>query len=113
VKTLFYRHWLANYVWGTGRDDEVERLIKRYALLRYGGQLDLQKVAGNGPENKGKTHPSLRELMEQLERAISQAKGEDLELLNALKAYYLQSDIYRVAGEELMKAPDQSTVANS
>jgi hypothetical protein len=102
---LYLRSRLARYVWGGAYDTEVEERLREYARYRYGGNAPLEKAvtkemaaAGVPPELR---HETLGDLLREIEARLGPASNGDRALLEALRTFYLTSDIYRVAGEEL------------
>jgi hypothetical protein len=52
-------------------------------------------------------HAPLRKLMEEIDTRIGvSGSKEDIKLMESLKQFYVESDLYKVAGEELLKEKD-------
>ncbi len=101
TRTVLTRHKLVEYVWGSGDDARVEKLLREYSLYRYGGKAVMYKNGPSADNPKAGYHPSFKELLGEVEELEKGAAGDSKQLLLALKRYYLDSDIYRVAGDEL------------
>ena len=110
AKVLWIRHQLA-LPGGNIQDERFASMLRRYALHRYGGKLQLAKsIEGEGrPEE---FHPTYSTLLKNLSQARDAAyatsslpdsrSSEDIALLNALENYYKASDLIAVAGAELV-----------
>lgn len=101
---IFRRHGLANYRWGQANDDQVRRALKDYALYRYKGGMILSKTIPEGEEQLPlHRHETAKSMLERTRLMKSAAStSEDQELLQALERHYLQSEIFSVAGDELL-----------
>lgn len=89
-------------------DEKFAAMLKRYALHRYGGKLQLSKsIEGEGDLKD--FHPTYHQLFTSLRQARDAAyathESDDVKLLSSLEAFYRQSDLTIVAGEELSKMP--------
>ncbi len=105
AKEVWRRFRIANYRWGGARDEEAAAALKTYALYRYGGRCILSKTKPAKPEDY---QSSLKSLINEVDQRISEGSTEDVELLQALRSFYLQSDIYSVAGAVLMSDIEQA-----
>lgn len=117
MRTLHLRHRLANYQMGAGSDTAVQRALADYARYRYGGRLQLAKTIRE-PDEEDSTqhqfHMTLREMMMELEElSASTSDSEVRALLNSLKHFYLESEIYQLVGAELLAAGEQPACQNS
>ncbi|MCO6431987.1 MAG: hypothetical protein J5J00_14100 [Deltaproteobacteria bacterium] len=104
LRVVLLRHDIANYQWGSGQDEAVERLLKQYSLYRYGGQIKLTKgpTEQDEAQSSGYLHATFKEMLGEIEATLAAEAGqEDKGLLTSLREFYLTSDIYRVAGAEL------------
>ncbi len=101
---LFVRSLLAKQ---ENLDTRAQELLRQYALYRYGGKMIASKQ--NDPKTPEKTrhHPTLRELISDLETSLAEANEEDRSLLLSLKKFIEQSDIMRLAGQELLGGSGQ------
>lgn len=111
AKILFMRYVIAQYEWGSGEDKEMESRLQKYAMRRYGGEVILSKSAPQDPKDL-KRHSTLKELLADLELCEKTADQKGKELLAALRGFYHDSDIMRVAGKELL-TPLASTVSSA
>ncbi len=106
AKILFTRYRLAAPELNL-EDSATRDLFKRYAIYRYGGELQLSKNVEEGDrEAPGSHHARLSEMVTALEQnreaALIQRADEDLKLLQSLEAFYRQSEVVKVAGKELL-----------
>ena len=94
MNQLLKRSWLEN------SDESLES----YALYRYGGKLKLSSSA----DGETKIHPTLPALLEEIEEASTAASTEsnveNSALIDALRTFYLESEIYQAAGTNLMQS---------
>lgn len=110
AKKLWVRYQLANADLDLS-DARSSELLRQYALYRYGGKLQLVKTIRdpNDPEN---FHPKLSEMIGELNRLreIAKIEGgiEDVKLLDSLDKFYRASEIFRVAGADLVPGLEQS-----
>ncbi len=112
AKILFVRFALSQYEWGAGNDQEMEDRLKKYALRRYGGEVILSKSERQDAQPL-KRHSTFKELLADLEECAKIADAKDKDLLAALKSFYLDSDIARVAIKELLEAkPVAASISN-
>lgn len=106
AKILFTRYRLAAPELNL-EDPATRDLFKRYAIYRYGGELQLSRNIDQGEERgPGSHHTRLSEMVTALEQnreaALIQKADEDLRLLQSLEAFYRQSEVVKVAGRELL-----------
>lgn len=105
ARVLYLRHRLA-YFDATASDPRggewFDRMVRKYALHRYGGELVLDGDEG-AERGERRYHPTLRVMVDEIEagRAAAPPGSEDRALLDSLKMFYERSDIVRVAGAEL------------
>ena len=99
-KILLMRFQLANYQWGQGDDQRMEKMLSDYAVYRYGGQAVLSKFA-EGDEVR--RHATWKDLLADVDRRLARATGNDKLLLQSLRDFYLASDIFRLAGDTLTR----------
>lgn len=103
AKILWTRHQLADPR-ASLDDPRMAEMLRKYALHRYGGALQLVRHVRD--EKEGAFHATLGEMVRQLtlarEAAIAQSNSEDQELLEALELFVRSSDIAKVAGKELL-----------
>ena len=84
---------------------DLETALSRYADYRYGGNLSLTSSSKDG----AKKHPTLSMLLAEIEKAATSATAsEDQTLIEALRTHYMQSEIYKVAGQELLSATSKT-----
>jgi len=103
AKIAFIRYKLANYEWGGAQDEKVKDLLREYAMHRYGGAMQVRKVLKEEDLEAEGYHVTFKCLLKDLERHEKDGSEEDKALLKSLKEFYLASDIYRVAGEDLLQ----------
>jgi hypothetical protein len=106
AKILWTRRLLANPR-ASISDPKTAEMLRQYALYRYGGKLQLARAISDRDEQDDSTfHPSLADmvhrLMQSREAAVASRNLEDQQLLVSLEAFVRDSDIVRVAGEELL-----------
>jgi oligoribonuclease (3'-5' exoribonuclease) len=99
VVQLTRRFWLENYT--DEHSEDFLEALRRYALYRYGGKLKLRSTTEETTTDSA-NHPTLKALLTEIESALSSSIDNDKKLVEALKSFYLDSDIYRVAGKELL-----------
>lgn len=99
AKSIQIRNQLANYEWGSPSDQKVEKMLARYALYRYGGKAKISKFDDEG--ESARVHPTFKELYADLSSRLKDASAADRKLLESLKAFYLESDIFRLVGPEI------------
>lgn len=99
TKTVFVRYKLNKYEWGGDHDQKVKKMIKDYALNRYGGKMKLNKG------EKDELHQTFNKMLINLEEESKKVPSSDKLLLDSLKTFYFQSDIYQCAGSELESIP--------
>jgi hypothetical protein len=88
-------------------DPKTAETLKKYALYRYGGKLQLARSVSEKEDDKDSGfHTSLSEMVQQLmrsrEAAVLTRNEEDQRLLDSLESYIRSSDIVKVAGNELL-----------
>lgn len=102
IKYIAKRYWLENFK--QEPNEEFTKAMKNYALYRYGGKLLLRNIEKDKSteENLKKcSHPTFKTMYKQIEEKIEDASAEQKELLLSLKEFYLKSEIYQYAKEEL------------
>lgn len=93
------------------RDERSREVLRRYAVHRYGGALQLARTTPKGGEGGGfhwtlsQMHTTLRQMRDAAAVAGNQ---EDAELLAAVSRFYNDSEIMQVAGKELLPHVDRS-----
>jgi hypothetical protein len=104
ARKLWVRYQLANSDLDLS-DSRSAEVLRQYALYRYGGKLQLVKSIRN-PQDPDNFHPKLSEMMAELNRlregALGEGVQEDVKLLDSLEKFYRSSEIFRVAGTELV-----------
>jgi hypothetical protein len=87
-------------------DPKMAETLRKYAVHRYGGKLQLARSVDESDESEGAHHRTLgemvRDLIQKREAAVIGGNQEDQQLLDSLERYIRESDIMRVAGAELM-----------
>lgn len=110
AKKLWVRYQLANSDLNLS-DARSAELLRQYALYRYGGKLQLVRNIRE-PRDPDNFHPKLSEMMAELNRsregAAAEGAQEDVKLLDSLEKFYRSSEIFRVAGPELVPGLRQS-----
>lgn len=103
AKILFKRHELRTYEWGGGRDEQMEKDLRAYALRRYGGQVVMSKYEYDDPEEQPDDyyHPTWNRLLKEIDALHEISGPEDRKLLQSLRRFYVESDLFRLAGREL------------
>lgn len=80
--------------------------FKRYVLYRYGGELQLARTVEDREQQEGTHHVTLQDMVNSLARSKDAAaiagNSEDLKLLDSLERFYRQSEVFQVAGSELV-----------
>lgn len=81
-------------------------LFLKYALYRYGGRFKISKWNPDSVYEEGvynaDFHDTWNELILDINTLIEESDNdEDIGLLNALKQFYYESDVYKIAGKEL------------
>ncbi|MEN9845210.1 MAG: hypothetical protein RIS36_357 [Pseudomonadota bacterium] len=104
AKKLWVRYQLANANLSPS-DTRSADLLRQYATYRYGGKLQLVKSIRN-PTDPDNFHPKLSDMMAELvrskESAVQEGNEADIKLLQSLERFYRESEIVRVAGDELV-----------
>ena len=102
LKEISMRHRLAHYKWGRSDrgDEQVEKELRKYALYRYGGKAKLSKFESDDFEPE--YHATLQAELEEIDTLREGADAKQKKLLDSLYAFYLESDIVRVAGDNLI-----------
>lgn len=110
AKKLWVRYQLANGALDLS-DTRSAELLRQYALYRYGGKLQLVRNIRD-PKDPDNFHPKLSEMMAELnhlrDSAGVQEKADDVKLLDSLEKFYRSSEIFRVAGADLVPGLEQS-----
>lgn len=110
TKKLWVRSELAR-VKDLSSNPKASEMLAKYAVYRYGGALQIarrvrEKSDGDDRRGDGDFHPTLHEMVRELERAKEHAQAagnsDDCKLLGSLEAFYRSSDILKVAGAELL-----------
>lgn len=107
-KTLWARYRLKEYQALAGKDHQkFQEMLKSYALYRYGGLANLSKRIPLERYEEGQDphgfHKNLNELLGELRNYTD--LGQDPEILRELREYYEASDIWQLAGAELLNIP--------
>ncbi|MGI6525116.1 MAG: hypothetical protein ACOX2O_07505 [Bdellovibrionota bacterium] len=94
AKILFLRYHLANYDWTIGEDERMHNMLQKYAHYRYGGSLQIKKIITD-EKAEDNFYPTFEVLFAEIESVLNnpETTSADLELMTALKEYYLQSEI--------------------
>jgi hypothetical protein len=104
AKILWLRHQLASPN-ASIADPVTSELLKKYALHRYGGKLQVTRTVREGSES-GAYHTTLADMVRRLVQAQEAAavtrNTADLQLMTSLERFIRESDIARVAGKELL-----------
>lgn len=115
AKVILLRHKLRSYEWGSGDDHTMEKALRNYALRRYGGETFMSKIPRSEVKEENRAeyyHPTLKMLFDEIsEERKNRTSPDDTTLLAALEQFYLESDIYRVAGSELLARGSLSRAA--
>lgn len=94
-RQLCRRYWLENADLIDSSD--FQESLRRYADYRYNGKLLLRSEQRDSevsePQEKKALHPTLSQLLAEVEFKLTDAQGEDRELVLALKEFYLNSEI--------------------
>jgi exonuclease I len=105
AKILWSRRQLANPS-ATISDPKMAEVLRKYALHRYGGKLQLLRSLDDSHVKEEGYHPTLasilRDLTQKREVAVIAGNQADQSLLDSLERYIRESDIVRVAGPELI-----------
>lgn len=105
AKVLWSRRQLASPQ-ASISDPKMAEVLRKYALHRYGGKLQLARSVDDSEEEEGAYHPTLssmlRDLTQKREAAVITGNQADQQLLDSLERYIRESDIVRVAGSELI-----------
>jgi hypothetical protein len=104
AKVLWLRHQLANPNANIS-DPRTSELLKKYALHRYGGKLQVARTVREGSESAA-YHTTLADMVRRLVQAQEAAavtrNTADLQLMTSLERFIRESDIAKVAGKELL-----------
>ncbi|MEY4667360.1 MAG: hypothetical protein RL518_59 [Pseudomonadota bacterium] len=104
AKKLWVRYQLANAELNLS-DPRSGDLLRQYATYRYGGKLQLVRSIRD-PKDPDNYHPKLSDMMAELVRlregAVQERDEADVKLLDSLERFYRESEIVRVAGDELV-----------
>ena len=104
AKVLWLRHQLASPQ-ATINDSAAAELLRKYAIHRYGGKLQLARTLRDehGPEAFHSTLAEMvRRLIQAQEAAAITRNNEDLRLMSSLERFIRESDIAKVAGQDLL-----------
>ncbi len=105
AKVLFTRYRLAAPELSLA-DPSSREVFRRYAVYRYGGELQLARSLDEEGDRVGSHHVTLREMVSSLERsreaAMLENRPDDIRLLDSLERFYRQSEVVQVAGGELV-----------
>jgi hypothetical protein len=88
---------------------ELSAMLARYAEYRYGGKL---KLTSSG-KDAVKRHPTLSALLAEISKAEAVDSDVDRTIVTALRRFYLDSEIYQVAGDRLTRDRSPSTTTDS
>jgi hypothetical protein len=104
AKVLWLRHQLASPN-ASLSDPATSELLKKYALYRYGGKLQVARTVREGSESES-YHSTLSEMVRRLiqaqEAAAVSRNTTDRKLMTSLERFIRDSDILKVAGKELV-----------
>ncbi|RIL09419.1 MAG: hypothetical protein DCC75_06565 [Proteobacteria bacterium] len=119
TQETFRRYKLSNYEWSLGDyekslqaglsdgDKKARKMLRDYALYRYGGRALLTKSSKGlnwEEDSSGEIyHPTWNELLSEIEEQSRSADSEQTGILRSLRQFYLNSEIYLIAGEELSR----------
>jgi hypothetical protein len=107
AKVLFTRYRLAAPELNLG-DPSTREVFKRYAMYRYGGELQLARSVEDNHDGIGTHHSRLSDMVKALDQArdaaLAQNEAADIKLLNSLESFYRASEVVQVAGAELVPA---------
>ena len=118
AKRVFTRYRLANYKMNGKTDEKFLSTFREYALHRYGGKLRMDKGLDcedrlQKKEPRQYFYPNLNTLLREIDEKASTGSEEIKSLMASLKQFYLESEVFKVAGEELGKiAPTEAERAN-
>lgn len=98
AKVVLLRHELANFDFNGSAGEAALNKLREYALYRYGGRLRLSKFEDLGEDRQPLCHPTFNELMQEIEASTANLDQEDVQLMTALKEFYLTSPLYRACG---------------
>jgi DNA polymerase III epsilon subunit-like protein len=110
AKRVFTRYRLANYKINGKSDEKFLSTFKEYALHRYGGKLRLDKGLDCEDRLQKKDprqyfHPNWNTLLREIDEKMATGSEEMRSLMGSLKQFYMESEVCRVAGEELNAIP--------
>jgi len=95
ARVLWVRYCLANAPFLNG-DEKQRSIFKQYAEHRYGGTLQISK---NRSEESLKNHPTLDELLDEIDRvqdaSMAESKRGDFALMESLRRFYVESAVYK------------------
>ena len=101
---LYHRFKVAN----SNLTEYLTDYFRSYCLYRYGGQMKVDQYDTVTEYKEGvyhkAFHPTYNELYEEIEKELENPDRtqEDISLLEGLKSYYDNSDIYNIAGKDLI-----------
>lgn len=106
ARVLWLRRQLASPQ-ATIENPKTAEVLRKYALYRYGGKLQtVRALDRKDDDDAGSFHQTLRDMVRDLmlkrEAAVMRQDQADLKLLDSLERYIRNSDIVRVAGQELV-----------
>lgn len=101
-KQLYRRFLLENATVEQAKSAEYTKMLKDYAHYRYGGKLQVAKVIDPDKPKRTDFHPTLKEMFLQLTSIENEGDSTLKALMASLKSFYLESEIYKLTGEELL-----------
>lgn len=108
AEVIYSRYKLTNAKPETRRSEKARELLKNYALYRYGGRAKILKFSSTKDAEADGLHQTFAGLLGELHKLREGAPEPDIELLVALEKFYLNSEIYQVAGQELALSQPKS-----
>jgi DNA polymerase III epsilon subunit-like protein len=103
---IITRYKTANYRLGSGEDEAMCIALHNYSLYRYGGRAKTDKNSDDVFQEdvfSSAFHPTFNELVADIDKISNNADQETKSLMDSLRKFYLDSEIYQVAGKELEK----------
>jgi hypothetical protein len=109
AKVLYLRYELRHYNPSKKRDERLEKVLKAYGQYRYGGKMSLSSQVASEDlskeDNRRFAHPTITELYQEVDEVLqTECSQEDLEIAQAVRKYYDNSDLVRALGYEARKA---------
>jgi hypothetical protein len=96
-------------------DGKFSGILKAYALHRYGGKLQVSKNLSDEPDREA-FHPTLLSLFQALRQGLDAAYAAsdqvEVGLLTSLERFYRGSEIFQVAGAELLARTEGKVAAS-